>query len=96
MSETVRLSYSSMNTLLSCEQKFHNYKIAKLPEDPDYQKSDSLGLGSAFHQVLEKTLHLDYNDSLIMEAMAEHNVDPSEKELLTVMLKKYTEFRIRS
>lgn len=91
--EVVRLSYSSMSTLLSCEKKYHSYKVAKLPDDPDYQKSESLGLGSAFHQVLETTLHLDYNDSLILAAMAEHNVDPSEKELLTVMLKKYVEFR---
>lgn len=89
----VRLSYSSMSTLLSCEKKYHNYKIAKFPDDPDYVKSDALGLGLAFHQVLETTLHQDYNDSLIMTSMVEHKVDSSEKELLTMMLKKYVEFR---
>jgi hypothetical protein len=89
----VKLSYSSMSTLLSCEKKFHCYKVACVPKDPDHEESDALGLGKAFHQVLEKTLHQDYNDILIMEAMAEHNVDPSEKDLLTMMLKKYVEFR---
>ena len=89
----VKLSYSSMSTLLSCEKKFWAYKVAQLPKDPDYIESDALGLGKAFHEVMERTLHQDYNDSLIMEAMTNHNVDPSEKDLLTVMLKKYTEFR---
>lgn len=91
--KTVKLSYSSMSTLLSCEKKYHAYKVAEVPKDPDYVESDALGLGKSFHQVLEKTLHQDYNDSLILEAMAEHGVDGSDKELLTMMLKKYVEFR---
>jgi len=90
---SVKLSYSSMKTLQSCEQKYSHYKIQNTPVDPDYEESDALGLGKAFHQVLERTLHQDYNDALIIEAMTEHKVDPSEKELLTVMLKKYIEFR---
>lgn len=89
----VKLSYSSMKTLQTCEQKYHHYKIQQTPNDPDYQESDALGLGKAFHAVLERTLHQDYNDALIIEAMVENNVDPSEKDLLTVMLKKYVEFR---
>jgi hypothetical protein len=89
----VKLSYSSMSTLLSCEKKYHNYKVACVDKDPDYEESDALGLGKSFHQILERTLHQDYNDSLIMEAMSDHKVDPSEKDLLTVMLKKYVEFR---
>ena len=92
----VKLSYSSMKTLQSCEQKYSHYKISNTPKDPDYEESDALGLGKAFHSVLERTLHQDYNDILIMEAMTEHNVDPSEKELLTVMLKKYVEYRKKS
>jgi len=93
---SVRLSYSSMKTLQSCESKYHHYKIANTKHDPDYEESDALGLGKAFHAVLERTLHQDYNDQLIVEAMVEFNVDPSEKELLTVMLKKYVEFRKKS
>ena len=89
----VKLSYSSMKTLQTCEQKYHHYKISNTPHDPDYTESDALGLGKAFHAVLERTLHQDYNDALIIEAMAEHNVDPSDKDLLTVMLRKYVEFR---
>ena len=90
---SVKLSYSSMKTLQSCEQKYAHYKILGTKNDPDYEESDALGLGKAFHAVLERTLHQDYNDALIIEAMTEHNVDPSEKDLLTVMLKKYVEFR---
>lgn len=89
----IKLSYSSMNTLQTCEQKYVNYKVLKLPDDPDYVKSDALGLGSAFHEVLEKTLHTSYNESLIIAAMTEHKVDPSDKDLLTVMLDKYVKFR---
>lgn len=91
--EAVKLSYSSMKTLQSCEQKYSHYKITKTPNDTDYEESDALGLGKAFHAVLERTLHLDYNDQLIIEAMTENKVNPSDKDLLTVMLKKYVEFR---
>lgn len=89
----IKLSYSSMNTLQSCEQKYHHYKVTNTEKDADYVESDALGLGKAFHQVLERTLHLDYNDSLIIESMSDHGVDSSDKDLLTVMLKKYIEFR---
>lgn len=92
----VKLSYSSMKTLQSCEQKYAHYKITNTPNDPDYVESDALGLGKAFHQVLERTLHQDYNDALIIEAMTEHKVDPSDKELLTMMLKKYVDYRKKS
>jgi len=93
---SVKLSYSSMKTLQSCEQKYSHYKITNTPVDSDYEESDALGLGKAFHAVLERTLHQDYNDILIIEAMTEFKVDSSEKELLTVMLKKYVEFRKKS
>jgi|694.fasta_scaffold86811_3 hypothetical protein len=89
----VKLSYSSMKTLQSCEQKYAHYKINNTPHDPDYVESDALGLGKAFHAVLERTLHQDFNDALIIEAMVENKVDPSEKDLLTVMLRKYVQFR---
>lgn len=89
----VRLSYSSMTTLQSCEQKYAHYKVLNSPKDSDYVESDALGLGKAFHQVLERTLHNDYNDILIIEAMTDHNVDSSDKDLLTIMIKKYVEFR---
>lgn len=89
----VRLSYSSMTTLQSCEQKYAHYKVLNSPKDSDYVESDALGLGKAFHQVLERTLHNDYNDILIIEAMTDHNVDASDKDLLTIMIKKYVEFR---
>jgi hypothetical protein len=89
----VKLSYSSMTTLQSCEQKYAHYKVLNSPKDSDYEESGALGLGKAFHEVLEKTFHKDYNDSLIIAAMTEHKVDSSDKDLLTIMLKKYVEFR---
>lgn len=82
-----------MTTLQSCEQKYAHYKVLNSPKDSDYEESDALGLGKAFHEVLEKTFHKDYNDALILEAMVTHNVDASDKDLLTIMLKKYVEFR---
>ncbi len=92
-SSLVRLSYSSMSTLQSCEQKYHHYKIANTPKDSDYVESDALGLGKAFHSVLEKNLHVDFTESDVIQAMTENNVDSSDKDLLTVMLNKYIEFR---
>lgn len=89
----VKLSYSSMKLLQSCEQRYHHYKIANTPKDSDYVESDSLGLGKAFHQVLEKTLHASWNESLLMEAMSDHGVDVEDTQLLQVMIEKYIEFR---
>jgi hypothetical protein len=89
----VRLSYSSMKLLQSCEQRYHHYKVTNTPKDSDYVESDSLGLGKAFHQVLEKTLHASWNESLLMEAMSDHGVDVEDTQLLQVMLEKYIEFR---
>jgi PD-(D/E)XK nuclease superfamily len=51
------LSHSSASTLLECEQKYTHYKILKTPNDPDYEKSDALAIGSAFHWILEKSEH---------------------------------------
>lgn len=85
-----------MTTLNKCQQKYHHYKVAGTPKDADYEESEALGLGKAFHQVLEKTLHTDYNEALIMEAMADHEVDEEDHMLLTVMLKKYCEYHNKS
>jgi hypothetical protein len=43
--------------LLTCEEKYANYKIRKTPVDADYQKSDALALGSAVHWILEASKH---------------------------------------
>ena len=50
------LSYSSASLLATCEQKFYYYK-ANVKYDPDVEASDSLVIGSAFHWILEETLH---------------------------------------
>ena len=89
----VKLSYSSMKLLQSCEQRYSHYKISNTPKDSDYVESESLGLGKAFHQVLEKTFHKSWDENLLSEAMAEHKVDVEERDLLSAMLTKYVEFR---
>lgn len=89
----VKLSYSSMKLIQSCEQRYSHYKITNTPKDADYEESDALGTGKAYHEVLEKTLHQDWNDKLLIEAMTNHNVDSSEMDLLRVMLAKYVAFR---
>ena len=90
------LSYSSAKTLQSCQQKYHYYKVAGTPNDSDYEESDALGFGKAFHQVLEKTNHESYSDALIDEACTEHKVEGTEKPLLTMMLKKYVDYHKKS
>lgn len=92
-STAVKLSYSSMKLVQTCEQRYWHYKVNNTPKDPDYAESDALGLGKAFHQVLEKTLHTNWNESLLMEAMSEHNCDVEDQQLLQVMLEKYVQYR---
>lgn len=57
MTQPAPLSYSSAELLQSCEQRYAYYKIDKVPVDPDYEKSDALALGSAFHWILEQSRH---------------------------------------
>lgn len=89
----VKLSYSSMKLIQSCEQRYSHYKVFNTPKDSDYSESDALGTGKAYHEVLEKTLHSDWSEKLLSEAMANNNVDSSDADLLRVMLTKYIAFR---
>jgi len=88
-----RLSYSSMKELMSCEQRYAHRKIYGTAVDSDYEESDALGTGKAFHQVLENTLHKSWSEDLLLQAMVENKVDASDADLLRVMLTKYVEFR---
>jgi hypothetical protein len=92
-SKAVKLSYSSLKLLQSCEQRYAHYKVYETPKDSDYVESDSLGLGKAFHAVLEQTLHKSWNNDLLGKAMADNNVDIEEAGLLSVMLQKYVDYR---
>lgn len=94
--KTVKLSYSSMKLIQSCEQRYHHYKIMGTPHDSDYEESDALGLGKAYHEVLEKTLHTKWDEKLLLEAMENNKVDPTESDLLRVMLTKYIDLRSKS
>lgn len=91
-----RLSYSSAKELLSCENRYWHRKINNTTPDSDYEESDSLGLGKAFHQVLEKTMHKSWDEKLLIEAMGEHKVEQEEYQLLRTMLEKYVAFRKKS
>lgn len=57
MSSAPPLSHSSATTLTGCEQRYVHYKVLRTPEDPDYEKSSALALGSAVHWILEKSRH---------------------------------------
>jgi hypothetical protein len=92
----VRLSYSSLSTLQSCQQKYYHYKIASTPNDSDYEESEALGFGKAFHEVLEITSHRSWDETLLLTAMEAHDVDISEKFLLEKMLEKYVEYHLSS
>lgn len=75
----VRLSYSSLGTLQTCEQKFAHYKIYKTEKDPDYEESEALGIGKAFHQVLEMTKHREVKNEHVDQALMDHTVKKSHK-----------------
>lgn len=85
----VTLSISSQKLVKSCQQKYWHKKVNLTPVDEDYEDSDALNFGKAFHKVIETTLHESYSDKLIMEAMSESKVDITEKPLLTAMLDNY-------
>lgn len=87
----VRLSYSSLGTLQTCEQKFAHYKIYKTPNDPDYEESDALAIGKAFHQVLEKTNHKAVHNKDVDEALMDHNVPKINKNIIIAMAMKAVE-----
>lgn len=87
------LSHSSAKTLLSCEQKYTYYKVLKTPYDADYQKSDALAVGSAFHYIQEEGWHKkvdkisDYLDHC--EKDPDIGLNPSFRSLVHGMCVKY-------
>jgi hypothetical protein len=85
----VQLSYSSHKVMDTCETLYWHEKIAKTKPDKDYEENEAFGIGKAFHQVLEKTLHKKYVKELLMEAMEEHGVEITDYPVLEAMLKKY-------
>jgi hypothetical protein len=89
MKEVKKTSYSSMKTLQNCEQEFWHYRLAKTPPDSDYEDSDALGFGSAFHQVLEKSMHNAFHKEHLIEAMEEHKVHEADMGPLMAMGRRY-------
>lgn len=87
----VRLSYSSLGVLQTCEQKYWHYKVNKTPNDSDFEESDALAIGKAFHQVLEKTNHREVINKDVDEALMEHAVPKINKLLIVAMAMKAVE-----
>jgi hypothetical protein len=85
----IQLSYSSHKLLDSCETLYWHEKVNKTPPDADYEDGDALGIGKAFHGVLERTLHKKYVKELLVEEMEKHEVEIHEFPVLAGMLKKY-------
>lgn len=94
--KSLQLSYSSAKVLDTCEQKYWHNKVANTPNDSDVEESDAFAFGKAFHEVLEKTLHNTYTESLIMAAMDEHKVGMERLALLRAMLENYTKYHKQS
>jgi len=52
------LSYSSMNEILGCEQKYAFRKVLQVEPDEDYfQETDAMDIGSVMHKCLEDCYH---------------------------------------
>lgn len=87
------LSHSSAKTLLGCEQKYVHYKVKGTKPDSDYEKSDALAVGSAFHWILEKSNHEKPESILDELAKCESDPDillpPSQGPLVHAMVLKY-------
>jgi len=89
------LSYSSMNELLGCEQKYCWRKVLEVEPDEDYkQETDAMDIGSVFHKCLELCKH-DLNGfkfPTLIECIEEFPDTLSVKThapLLWAMLRRY-------
>lgn len=87
-----RLSYSSLKLVQSCPTRYYHHKVAETPNDSDYEESDALGLGKAFHEVLEKTFHRSAPPEYVNEAVIKYNIGHNDHQLLKKMLEKYVAF----
>jgi len=86
-----RLSYSGCCTLFECEKKFYLGRIARVAPDPDAPDSHALRFGTAFHYVLEHTMHLKTAESphLLREAVNMEDLDEEDYYRLAAMLNSY-------
>jgi len=97
-----RLSYSSMTTIKTCEQKYYFYKVMGLEKDPDFEDSfEAFNYGKAFHYINEKTLHAfpitrSVFETLLVFAQTEFDLDNESKLKLKASLLRYWELATRS
>jgi hypothetical protein len=87
------LSYSSATLLANCEARYYHHKIAHTPYDKDYQDSDSLKFGKAFHETLEKIRHdPTTTPELLLKALTEKCKEQGVEEdqgIIHVMVLSY-------
>lgn len=94
-SSDTRLSYSSKNTIDSCEMKFYHYKVVATPKDPDFDESyEAFNFGKAFHYINEKTEHQypkskSELETLLVFAQTTYDLDHESKLKLKASLIKY-------
>ncbi len=97
---TIRISYSSSNTLQGCQRKFYHEKIAKTDHDPDFEdNSHALRTGKAFHEILEHSLHgrKKISKETINEVFASQDIlDPTDQGLILGMVRKYLQLHSKS
>ena len=94
----IRISYSSSNTLLSCEHKFWLDKVVKAPRDPDAVESDAFAFGKVYHQVLENTKHKAelYNESILLDAARDCQCHIDELPKVFACLSRYYPMHFKS
>jgi hypothetical protein len=97
-----RLSYSSMNTINACEQKYFHYKILGSSKDPDFEESfEAFNFGTAFHYVNEKTQHLYPKSKSELEVLltfcqTRYDLDNESRLKLKACLIKYWDMSTKS
>jgi len=86
-----RLSYSSGNLLLNCEQRYWHHKVGNTPHDADHEDNvESLNVGKAFHAVLEDTMHTETKEThkLVISYCKEYEV-PGKILMVHAMVRRY-------
>jgi len=82
-----------MKLVQSCEQRYFYHKVAKVPHDADYEDSDALGIGKAFHGYLEDNGHGQFHTpakfSAEIQAKCEEFNVPEEAPLVAAMALSY-------
>jgi len=98
--EEIRMSYSSMSEIRSCEMKYAHRKIFFSEVDSDVEDSDlALRVGGCFHEVLENCNHKYFTATLdeILPVFDKYEIDePELRGMLYGMWSAYSRLHIKS